>query len=53
MARPRKFTEEIAFRIPQKTRAIIEMLADQEQLGIGEAARALLDEGIKARGIEC
>ena len=49
--RKRKFTEEIAFRISEEQRTIIQRLADTEELGIGEAARALLDEGMRARGL--
>jgi hypothetical protein len=51
MARIRKFTEGIAFRIPEQTRKAIEKLAEKEQLGIGEAARSLLNEGLKSRGL--
>lgn len=49
--RARKFVDSITFRLSTKQRAAVEKLADQDELSIGEAARALLSEGIKARGI--
>ena len=49
--RKKKFTTEIAFRLTDAQKAIIMRLADTEELGIGEAARMLLDAGIKSKGI--
>jgi hypothetical protein len=49
--RKKKFTEEIAFRLTEAQRAAIVQLSEDEELGIGETARMLLDLGMKARGI--
>lgn len=46
-----KYTEEIAFRLTEAQKAAIMRLSDSEDLGIGEAARLLLDLGMKAKGI--
>jgi len=47
----RKYTTEIAFRLTDAQKAAIMRLADTEELGIGEAARMLLDAGMRAKGI--
>jgi hypothetical protein len=47
--RTRKFVDSITFRLSTKQRAAVEKMADREELSIGEAARMLLNEGIKAR----
>ena len=49
--RKRKFTSEIAFRISDAQKAAITRIADTEEKGLGEAARELLDLGMKARGM--
>ena len=49
--RPRKYLTSISFAISAQDRAAVETLAEKEQLSLGEAARVLLSEGIKSRGI--
>lgn len=46
-----KYTQEIAFRLTEVQKAAIMRLSDEEELGIGEAARMLLDLGMKAKGM--
>ena len=48
-----KYHKTLTAKITDKQRAAIDNLAKVEELSIGEAARALLDAGIRARGIEC
>ena len=49
--RKRRYTTELAFRLTQAQRDAIERLSDEEELGIGETARLLLDLGLKAKGL--
>lgn len=51
--RPRKFVETITFKLSRTQRTTVETLAERNEISIGEAARELLDAGIKARGLEC
>ncbi len=51
--KPRKLETAISFALSTRTRAIITRLAEEENISLGEAARALINEGIKVRGIEC
>jgi hypothetical protein len=46
--RKRNFIETLTVKISKKQRTAIETLAEQNELSIGEAARELLDMGIKA-----
>lgn len=48
-----KFHQSLTTKITDKQRTVIMTIAEEQALGIGEAARLLLDEAIKARGIEC
>jgi len=43
----------LAIRLAPYQRRAVELLAEQEKTSLGEAARELLDLGIRARGIEC
>jgi hypothetical protein len=49
----RNYIETLCVKISKEQRSIIEGLANRDDLSIGEAARELLDLGIKARGVEC
>jgi hypothetical protein len=51
--RKRTFIETLCVKISKSQRFAIERLADQNELSIGEAARELMDAGLKAMGIEC
>jgi hypothetical protein len=53
MGRPRKYLTSISFAITAQDREAVERLAYQERVGIGEAARELLNAGILARRLEC
>lgn len=48
-----RLTDAIAYRISASQRAFLENMADEMNINLCEAARMLLDEGMKARGIEC
>lgn len=49
----RKYQRGLCFVVSEKTRAAIDKMADEHEMGIGEVARELLNEGMKARGLEC
>jgi len=40
-------------KVDSRTRKAVEKLAMKDGLSLGEVTRDLLNEGIKARGIEC
>jgi len=46
-----EFGEQLTMRLSKEERAIVERLADQKEMSLGEAARYLLDCGIEAAGI--
>lgn len=50
--KPVKYTAQLALKLEPYQRKAIEKLAGDE-MSLGEAARALLDAGIRSRGIEC
>ncbi len=50
--KPRKFNESLTFRLSQSQRIAVQHVADEEKLSLGEAARDLLSEGLRSRGIE-
>lgn len=50
--KPIKYTAQLALKLERRQRQAIEFLAETAELSLGEAARELLDEGIRARGIE-
>jgi len=43
----------LAIRLASHQRRAVELLATQEKMSLGEAARELLDLGIQVRGIGC
>ncbi len=47
-----KYSAQLALKLEPRQRHAVEKLAEQG-MSLGEAARELLDAGIKARGIEC
>ena len=46
-----QFPQTLTAKITDKQRTAIENLAENGELSIGEAAREILDAGIKARGL--
>ena len=50
--KPIKYTAQLALKLEHRQRLAIEALAETDELSLGEAARELLDEGIRVRGIE-
>jgi len=50
--RPRKYATSISVMVTDHARKVVEQLAYEKRIGIGEAVRELLDAGIEARGIE-
>jgi hypothetical protein len=49
---PVRMTDALAFKVTPQHREAVERYAEQYKMGICEAARELLNAGIKARGIE-
>lgn len=49
--RQTKYPQSLVTKITEHQRKAIEHLAETQNLGLGEAARELLDAGIKARGL--
>lgn len=51
----KRLSDNICMRISTDTRAYLENVADQKRIAIGEAARELLELGIKAQSgaVEC
>jgi len=47
-----RLTDQLALKLEHRQRQAIESLAETAKLSLGEAARELLDEGIRARGIK-
>jgi len=41
----------LAMRLAAHQRRAVELLAEQEEMSLGQAARTLLDEGIRSRGL--
>jgi hypothetical protein len=50
--RPVRYSAQLALKLEPKARRAVEMLAEKERTSLGEAARALLDEGIRSMKIE-
>jgi len=48
-----RMREVISYRLTDKQRAFLEHVSDQEKIGLGEAARSILNEAMRHRGIEC
>ena len=49
----RNLIDSITIRLSSRQRQAIETLSIEEEMGLGEAARELLNDGMKARGLEC
>ena len=47
-----RLCDAVSFRVSPKQRKCLEQVAEESNIGLCEAARLLLDAGIKARGIE-
>jgi hypothetical protein len=45
----RKYPRGLCFVVSEKTRAVLDRIAEEQEMGLGEVARSLLAEGIKAR----
>jgi len=43
--------EAFAFRLTDRQRKFLENISEQQKVGLGEAARTILDEAMKTRGI--
>jgi hypothetical protein len=43
----------LSFRITINQRTGVERLSEREKISLGEAARALLNDGMKTRELEC
>jgi tRNA nucleotidyltransferase/poly(A) polymerase len=44
-----RFSAQLALKLEPQTRSVVEMLAEKEQMSLGEAARELLNAGIRAK----
>jgi len=49
--KPVRLLHNVNAKVDERTRCIVEMLAEKENLSLGEATRELLNAGIKARGL--
>jgi hypothetical protein len=49
----RRMKDILSFRLPEHQGEAIRKIADVEERAIADVARELLDEGLRARGIEC
>ena len=45
--------DNLSFRITIQTRTALEKFSKMEGISLGEAARTIIDEAMKSRGIEC
>jgi hypothetical protein len=46
-----RLPEVVSYRISEATRACLEKFADDNRMGLCEAARVILDAGIEAKGL--
>jgi hypothetical protein len=46
-----KLSESLAMKLAPAQRRAVELLAEKEQMSLGEAARTLLSDGMEARGL--
>ena len=46
-----KYSASLAMKLTPEQRRAVELLAEREGISLGEAARELLSEGVKTRGI--
>lgn len=49
--RQERMRDVISYRLTDSQRAFLENISEQERIGLGEAARIILDEAMKTRGI--
>ena len=49
--RQERMRDVISYRLTDSQRAFLEKISEQERIGLGEAARTILDEAMKTRGI--
>lgn len=48
-----RLCDAVSFRVSPTQRKCLEQVSKENNIGLCEAARELLDLGIKARGLEC
>ena len=48
----KRMRDYLGFRVDDFTREAVCQIADEEEKSMGDVARALLTEGLKARGLE-
>lgn len=46
-----RMREAFAFRLTDSQREFLESISEQRKMGLGEAARTILDEAMRARGL--
>lgn len=49
--RQERMRDVISYRLTDSQRAFLEDISRQERIGLGEAARTILDEAMRTRGI--
>lgn len=49
--RQERMRDVISYRLTDAQRAFLENISEQNRIGLGEAARTILDEAMKARGL--
>ncbi len=49
----RRMRESLCFRVSDSTCNAVRQLAEAQERAIAEVARDLLNEGLRARGVEC
>jgi len=47
----KRMREAFAFRLTDRQREFLENISEQQKIGLGEAARGILNEAMRARGI--
>jgi len=47
-----EFNEQLTTRLSKEERQIVEKIAEQKDMSLGQAARYLMDAGIKALGLK-
>lgn len=47
----KRMREAFAFRLTDAQREFLEKISEQERIGLGEAARGILDDAMRARGL--
>lgn len=49
--RQERMRDVISYRLTDAQRAFLENISEQQKMGLGEAARSILDEAMRARGL--